>query len=85
MESHGLTTEEVLRWFDEGEKSGQDFMILVEDKIRCETFPVYVSPNRSLEAALQKWKGKMIKIIAKYDLSRPFSEQSDSFRWIAFN
>lgn len=84
IRTHGTTTEELREWFEKGEREGNDFMLIVRSLHRGEEFPVFVSPNRSLPKERRKW-GKLYKIMAEYDLSRPFSEQPDSFRTMFFD
>lgn len=82
--THGTTTEELREWFEEAEQDGNDFMLIVRSFHDGREFPVYVSPNRSLPRERRKWRGPH-KIVAEYDLSRSFSEQSDFFRTMVFN
>lgn len=78
----GTTVEQLLEWFQEGEWHGNDWMLIVGDQHTGREFPVYVSPNKSLAYIKRLWSGKTHKILAMYDLSRSFSDQSDSFRTI---
>jgi len=73
------TTEQALEWFNEGEEKGMDWMLLVRNAQTCHVMPVYVSPNRSLDRELPKWR-KIYRVIAVYDLNRGFSRQSDSWK-----
>jgi hypothetical protein len=56
-------------------------MLIIVDRHSGREFPVYVSPNKSLAYVRKMWR-KTHKVLAVYDLSRPFSDQSDSFRTI---
>ena len=55
-------------------------MLIVGNQQTGREFPIYVSPNKSLAYVKRLWSGKTHKILTIYDLSRPFSDQSDSFR-----
>ena len=70
----------LLSWFKHGEKHGNDWMLIVSDQHSGQESPIYVSPNKSLAYVKNLWSGKTHKILTVYDLSRPFSDQSDSFR-----
>jgi len=54
-------------------------MLVIVDLHNGREFPMYVSPNKSLAHAKAMWR-KTHKVQAVYDLNRPFSDQSDSFR-----
>jgi len=82
--TYGTTVEELRKWFDEGECRGNDFMLVIQSTINGDEFPVYVSPNHSLSKEQNKWH-KIYRVMAKYDLSLSFSEQSDSFRTVIFD
>lgn len=76
----GTTGEMLLNWFRDGERHGNDWMLIIADQHTGREFPTYVSPNKSLTYFRNLWSGKTHKILATYDLSKPFSNQSDSFR-----
>jgi len=84
IRTYGTTVEELRQWFEDGEQDGNDFMLIVHSLHNGKEFPVFVSPNRSLPKERKRWR-KLYKIVAEYDLSRPFSEQSDSFRTMSFD
>jgi hypothetical protein len=69
-----ITSVEQLReWFEEGQRDGHKFMLIICDTFDWTDYPVYtVSRDAAKDRAENP--GEMQKVMEVYDLSTPFQE-----------
>lgn len=77
------TKNDLSRWFDEGIKAGQKFMIVVCDEFDYKDYPVFTN-DEDFKKQYQKYDGaNMQRIMEVYDLTKNKDSQLNESR--AFN
>ena len=62
------TTEDIRKWYDDGEESGYDFMLIVCGINRDDPFPVYTHTSNHAQR-IAEYESIKHKVLESYDLS----------------
>jgi hypothetical protein len=70
------SSEDIKRWFDDGQRKNATHMIVVCDTYDHETYPVYVSPGENVREKTSVYERKeMQRVMEVYSYKHPIDKQ----------